>query len=98
MYLRNCADSRAFLRECIDEGPVPGCEHFNEQGRINYKLLYEPGWQDGFITLPSRYNNNIHDMPHEKAIVAAWHGLGPGPERRKIMAEWLKDHPFDRGG
>jgi len=98
MYWRCCDQAIKFLEaviECVNEHDVS--RGWFDQTAMQDFLLSHLEYQTGIITLPYRWNNNLHDMPISAPIVAAWHGWGRTlADRRERMRIWAKYHPWTK--
>lgn len=79
----------------LDGGRVP-CSHDPaciDQWAINDLLSNAPEWQERFVVLPRRWNNNVHDQDCTAPVIAAFHGNGVPVGRRMRMQKWAAEHP-----
>jgi hypothetical protein len=96
MYARSCEESiRFFERVLALRQAHPDDSEWNDQEAMNALFYTESRWQRGLHIVSHRWNNNLHDQPRGREIVAAWHGACDAEERRMRMLEFARERPYD---
>jgi hypothetical protein len=91
-YIRNNSVSRLFFENVAalkGSSFVPRIDDWVDNAAACYLLQSQLEWQVGMISLPTKWNCNIHNQPNDDVIVAAWHGHLDPEARRKVMRDWI---------
>ena len=91
MYWRACPEAIEFIDAVLSHQEKAETQGYGiaDQSGLNYEMLYGPNaarFQKGLVILPHKWNANIHNQPHEDAIVGAFHGC---PDRLNRFTEYV---------